>query len=90
MPKAAKNKSVPSAITSHPKAAEMLHAAKSAQASADQMLRHAVARSNSKFNELKDDTTVVVVEIDRREKEERAAAAAMANPPEGGGCCAVQ
>ena len=77
-------------FTSHPKAAEMLHAAKSAQASADQMLHHAVARSNSKFNELKDDTTVVVVEIDRREKEERAAAAAMANPPEGGGCCAVQ
>ena len=68
------------------RAAEMIHGMRSAKASADKLLRHAVLKSNQKFNQLKDDTTVVVVDLDCRD----AAARAADKPPSSSACCNVQ
>ena len=69
-------------LVSPDEASEVLRTGKSATSCANRLLEKALYRSNTKFNELKDDTTVMVVELNPSGEPPPVA-------PAGGGCCVV-
>ena len=78
-------------FATHAQAAGLLHKARTAEAGARSLLRHAVQASNVRYNDLKDDTTVVVVELDCRAPGDRALAK-VGGSGEAAGCgaCLIQ